>query len=142
MTAQRGRWLLLVGVLACWMVQRAVGFQAASVPSPSPSTGVITGRVVDENGQPAVGFRVQAVIRRKKWNGPYYETAVGRPDEADDRGEFRLHSLPPGQYAVAVSMPQPPPGSGPPQVVKGPEYLRTFNPGTTSLENAQPIVVA
>lgn len=135
--------LLLVSVLASPGRPHVIDAQSAQPPAP-PSTGVITGTVVDESGQPAVGMRVQAIGRLKRWNGPYYEVASGRPDETDDRGRFRLHSLPSGQYVVAVSMQsdqgrqvQRPAGS-PPAV----EYWRTYNPGTTSLADARPLVVA
>jgi len=139
MRAQMRRWLLVCLIASAEAHGGIAGSQAAQ-PAPR-STGVITGSVVDEAGLPAVGFRVQAVIRRKKWNGPYYETAIGRPDETDDRGQFRLHSLPPGQYVVTVSMPSAPPESAR-RTPGRPEYLRTFNPGTTSLADARPVAVA
>ena len=129
---------LLVCLVACAAVQDVHGSRAAQPAS--PSTGVITGNVVDEAGRPAVGFIVQAVTRRKKWNGPYYETAIGRPDETDDRGQYRLHSLPPGQYVVAVSMRSSQNASAR-QASTAPEYLRTFNPATTSLADARPVTV-
>jgi hypothetical protein len=134
--------------ISCWLLvllatyaeaQGVVGSPAPAQPA-LPSAGVMTGQVVDEAGHPAVGFIVQAVTRRKKWNGPYYEAAIGRPDETDDRGQFRLHSLTPGQYVVAVSM-RPRDRESASQTTRGPEYLRTFNPGTTSLEDAQPVAV-
>jgi hypothetical protein len=111
------------------------GLPAAQQPSPS-RTGVITGTVTDESGHPLVGARVQAVGRRKKWLGPYYEISTPSSDDSDDRGQFRLHSLPPGRYVVAVSVqtqtPAPQDGTG---------YLRTYSPGTTSLADAQSIDV-
>jgi Carboxypeptidase regulatory-like domain len=107
-----------------------------AVQTPAASTGVLIGVVTDESGTPLVGARVQAVGRRKKWAGPYYESPTGNPDESDDRGQFRLHSLPPGRYVVAVSvqskMPAQNASSG---------YMRTYNPGTTSLADAQPLAV-
>lgn len=102
------------------------------------SGGVITGHITDESGQPVVGARVQAVGRLKKWMGPYYEIPTGRPDESDDRGHFRLHSLPPGPYVVAVSIDRRQPAS---ERAATADYLRTYNPGTTSLVEAQPIAV-
>lgn len=100
--------------------------------------GVISGIVTDESGRPFVGVRVQAVSRRKKWNGPYYETPAGVADDSDDRGYFRLHSLAPGQYVVAVSVSSKPPA---PAVRETSGYLRTYNPGTLSLEAAQALDV-
>jgi carboxypeptidase family protein len=107
---------------------------AAQAPQARP-TGVIVGTVTDATGQPLVGARVQAVLRRKRWAGPYYETPVGSPDDSDDRGQFRLHSLPSGSYVVAVSITEKPPLP----VESG--YMRTYNPGTISLADARPIVV-
>lgn len=89
-------------------------------------------------GQPVVGARVQAVVRLKKWAGPYYEVPAGRPDESDDRGQFRLHSLPPGQYVVAVGVESPP---APEAQREATGYVRTDHPGTTSLTDAQAIAV-
>jgi hypothetical protein len=108
----------------------------------TPSPGVITGIVRDESGTPVVGAVVQAVVRRKKWAGPYYETPVGRPDESDDRGQFRLHSLPPASYVVAVTLPrlqpQQPAAPLPPERT---EYVRTYSPDATTLTDARPIAV-
>ena len=100
------RRLLFVCLLALAGYANGVESQVTQAPA-SPSPGVITGTVRDESGTPVVGAAVQAIVRRKRWAGPYYETKVGRPDESDDRGQFRLHSLPPGAYVVAVSL-QPP----------------------------------
>jgi hypothetical protein len=110
-----------------------MGVRAAQAPV--TATGVLTGVVTDESGNPLVGARVQAVGRRKKWAGPYYESPVGNVDESDDRGQFRLHSLPPGRYVVAVSVQS----KTAPRASSG--YLRTYNPGTTTLADAQPVVV-
>jgi hypothetical protein len=106
-----------------------------AVQTPSTPTGVLTGIVADASGTRIVGARVQAVGRAKKWIGPYYEIPTGNPDETDDRGQFRLHSLPPGRYVVAVSAQSKVPA----QASIG--YMRTYNPATTSLAEAQPIVV-
>jgi hypothetical protein len=88
--------LMLVAILVAAPRPLAIDSQSAQSPAP-PSTGVITGTVLDGSGQPVVGMRVQAIGRLKKWSGPYYEVSIGRPDETDDRGRFRLHSLPSGR---------------------------------------------
>ena len=106
-----------------------------AVQTPAAATGVLTGVVTDASGRPIVGARVQAVGRAKKWAGPYYEIPAGNQDESDDRGQFRLHSLPPGRYAVAVTVQS----NGPAQAATG--YMRTYNPATTSLADAQMIAV-
>jgi hypothetical protein len=110
-------------------------------PIPQPATtpaGAIIGTVTDEYGKPVVGARVQAVGRKKKWAGGYYEIPTGPPDDSDDRGQFRLHSLPPGQYVVAVFLPSQPPAT---DYREANEYVRTYNPRTTSLAEAEPIAV-
>jgi Carboxypeptidase regulatory-like domain len=96
-------------------------------PIPQPATtpaGAIIGTVTDESGKPVVGARVQAVGRKKKWAGGYYEIPTGPPDDSDDRGQFRLHSLPPGQYVVAVFLPSQPPAT---DYREANEYVRTYN---------------
>ena len=132
------RRLFLVCLLALAGDVSGVASLVAQAPA-SPTPGVITGIVRDESGTPVVGAVVQAVVRRKKWAGPYYETPVGRPDESDDRGQFRLHSLPPGSYVVAASLqPQRLATPVPPETT---EYVRTYSPNATALGDAQPIAV-
>ena len=74
---------------------------------------VITGRVVDEFGQPAQGARVRAQLTRMV-NGE--RTLVDVPiagamfgEVADDRGVYRLYGLPAGDYVISAS----PRNSGP-----------------------------
>jgi hypothetical protein len=68
---------------------------------------VITGRVVDEYGQPAQGARVRAQMARTV-NGervlsdlPLAGAIFGEP--ADDRGVYRLYGLPAGEYVISVT---------------------------------------
>jgi hypothetical protein len=62
--------------------------------------GTITGRVVDERGEPVVGTAVRGfsavpVAGRRQYVGSDVVTT-------DDRGEYRLANLMPGRYAVSV----------------------------------------
>jgi 5-hydroxyisourate hydrolase-like protein (transthyretin family) len=61
--------------------------------------GVISGRVADPDGKPIPGSRIAVVTR-----GP---GGVLRPFGAgvqvDDRGQYRIYNLPPGEYAVALA---------------------------------------
>ena len=63
--------------------------------------GIITGSVVDEDGEPLEGFLVQAsrATRRagSRQVGPIFDANARR---TDDRGEYRLFDLPPGSYYV------------------------------------------
>lgn len=76
--------------------------------------GVISGRVTDESGEPAAEVRVQAL--RVTGDNVF---PVGRGDATDDRGEFRLYGLEPGEYFVAAHpgqrshVPRPPGWRGP-----------------------------
>lgn len=125
------RFLLVCGLTLGSLVS-GVAFQSAPAP-----TGVITGLVTDAEGKPVVGARVQAAARFKRWVGAYYEIAVGPTDDTDDRGRFRLHSLPPGQYVVAVS----PQGTAVPTPRNSPAHRRTYHPDVQSLDAATPINV-
>ena len=67
--------------------------------------GVITGSVLDTNGSPVVGARVGAVSSLPFYDefgerafAPAGRTSLG----TDDRGEFRIWALPPGDYQIRV----------------------------------------
>jgi hypothetical protein len=70
--------------------------------------GVISGRVYDEFGHPAVGIRVQPLQYR--YNNGRRELmlapTVGFMGSTDDRGAFRIWGLRPGQYFVSAA-PEP-----------------------------------
>lgn len=64
--------------------------------------GVITGMVVDAKGQPVRGASVYA-LPRPAAGGPLRMSPNERGVRLNERGQYRLHSLPPGEYAVAVT---------------------------------------
>jgi hypothetical protein len=67
--------------------------------------GVIAGTIVDDGGEPVSGASVSAVRfqyiggQRRLTPAP----AEGSNDRTDDRGNFRLFGLPPGDYFVSAS---------------------------------------
>ena len=66
--------------------------------------GVITGQVVDAQGQPILGVAVYAMP--KPVSGPLMPLSgqvPGRQTRVDERGQYRLHGLPPGEYAVVAA---------------------------------------
>jgi hypothetical protein len=96
--------------------------------------GVISGRVRDPGGQAVSGiivsaFTVSYVNGRRSWTNY-------RSQSTDDRGEYRIFWLPPGEYYVGAT-----PRS--PGAVPGPQdlWMRTFFPGVTDPAAAVPIVV-
>jgi hypothetical protein len=60
----------------------------------------ISGTVVDEAGDPAVGVRVQAFTQMLVAGRPHFAQSVTAV--TDDRGVYRLGNLGPGAYAVGV----------------------------------------
>ena len=60
--------------------------------------GVITGTVIDSKGQPVVGIPVRAVA--KGAGSLMSMSGSSGMSETDDRGVYRIHSLPPGLYNV------------------------------------------
>jgi hypothetical protein len=63
----------------------------------------IEGTVTDENGEPLVAVTVRALPRRLIAGRALFELGfAGQTTQTDDRGMFRLGSLRPGDYIVAV----------------------------------------
>jgi hypothetical protein len=65
--------------------------------------GVISGRVTDASGQPVRGARVLALTRDEAGALQPPARTAGMTAAVDEAGRYRLHGLPPGEYAVAVS---------------------------------------
>jgi protocatechuate 3,4-dioxygenase beta subunit len=64
-------------------------------------TGVISGTVTDEIGEPVVGIGVSA-FRRTAANGQFRHSQVNSA-QTDDRGAYRFAGLGPGDYVIGVS---------------------------------------
>jgi protocatechuate 3,4-dioxygenase beta subunit len=101
---------------------------------------VITGRIVDEFGDPLSGVMV-AAVRSQVVNGQRRMMPVGRSFSTDDLGEFRMYGVQPGQYYIQATWrrmglvidPNTPAQTG---------YPVTFFPGTTDVTNAQRFTIA
>ena len=62
-----------------------------------PRGGVISGRIVDEFGEPVTDAMVSTM--RQTWlNGRRRIQTTGRIAQTNDLGQFRLYGLPPGEY--------------------------------------------
>src|SRR4051812_20915039 len=116
--------------------------------SPRQASGVISGRVVDDNGRPMRGLEVKALAFAIE-NGKRVLAAKGNAAKTNDRGEFRLFWLEPAAYYVVVSMPQL--TASPSMTIYGivgyiPSdtdsiFVTTYFPGTPEIGKAQPIEV-
>jgi protocatechuate 3,4-dioxygenase beta subunit len=113
---------------------------------------VIAGRVVDAAGEPVIDARVTAMRpgRMLLGNAPPEVAAAaariprfvpgGPGAQTNDLGEFRLHSLAPGEYVVQAA-PRPDMG-GPGTAAADTAMVATFHPDTTSPDDAQSVTVA
>jgi len=63
-------------------------------------TGSMTGRIVDEDGEPVPRVQVQA-LRSVYRNGQRVQT-ITQSVLSDDRGAYRLFWLPPGEYRISA----------------------------------------
>lgn len=65
--------------------------------------GVLTGRVLSQDGQPAVAVQVRAVRVRDGAGNRLTPSPTLRRWLTDDRGVYRIYGLDPGSYLVAVA---------------------------------------
>ncbi len=121
-----------------------------------PRGGVISGRIVDEFGDPVPDVSVTAM--RQTWMGGRRRLvpSPGRIAQTNDVGQFRIYGLPPGDYFVSSSLrggameaiefevmagaaftSQSPSASAPRS-----GYASTYYPGTPSAAEAQKVALA
>jgi protocatechuate 3,4-dioxygenase beta subunit len=118
------------------------GETVTSIDFALPRGSVIAGRVTDEFGQPLVQAQLSARRFRYTENGQRTLVLASNPPVVtDDRGEFRLFGLMPGEYIVdaglrsIASLYGAPPN--PNSFLEG--FQPTYYPGTPSAAEAQPI---
>jgi Carboxypeptidase regulatory-like domain len=103
---------------------------------------VITGRVLDEDGDPVSGIQVQAL--KQSWSRGKFRVMPLGGSGTNDLGEFRLGSLAPGKYFVAAQLFGTAAENEAP-AIPGAQQLhqvRTFFPDSTSQDTASQITVA
>jgi hypothetical protein len=103
-----------------------------------PRGGVITGRLVDEAGEPVTEAIVSA-SRYQFTRGQRRLVPVGRSDQSNDLGQYRLYGLMPGEYVVTATLRSGPMFEQRDEAVDG--YAPTYFPGTASPGDAQRIRV-
>jgi protocatechuate 3,4-dioxygenase beta subunit len=97
--------------------------------------GVITGRVLDEEGEPVTGANVQ-VSRQIYAQGRKQMSRAGA-SSTNDLGEYRVFGLAPGRYFVSADARQ-----NPMLPEAEDEYVTTWHPRTADAAAAAPIEVA
>jgi hypothetical protein len=149
----RGRYTLRVqrsGYIALTYGQRRPGEQSRplelaadevldKVDFALPRMGVISGRVVDELGDPVIGVSVWA-LRPRYFEGRRRLVPAAGSVRTDITGHYRLLSLAPGEYVVMGATRETWPLDTDPKQVLG--YAATYFPGTPAGESAQRIKVA
>jgi len=102
--------------------------------------GVVTGKIVDEFGDPVTDVSVSA-MRYTYVQGSRRLMPSGRAAQTNDIGEYRIFGLSPGQYYISAMLRN---------FMVGPTtettdrtgYAATFYPGTGNLAEAQHLTVA
>jgi hypothetical protein len=107
--------------------------ETIDVPLMMTAGAVIGGRVHDVMGQPVSNVNVEALTVVYRRGFPSLITVGAQA--TDDRGEYRLFWVPPGDYFIAVS-PRPPLRNA-----RGPQNVRTFYPSATNAGAATPLSV-
>ena len=103
--------------------------------------GVITGRILDDAGEPVAGAPVIA-LQRKRVRGQSRLTPSAHARATDDIGTYRLFGLAPGRYYLSV-LPDERHRSNVGVVNASPTRLAaTYHPSTPVAGEAQPIDVA
>ena len=98
--------------------------------------GHIAGRILDEDGAPFAGAIVEALVRR--FEGGRDVLVAAASSRTDDRGEFRLYGLPPGDYFVSAADPAFRSVATPSGVLR---YSPTFHPGVAAADRAKAVAV-
>ena len=81
-------------------IQLAEGQKLEKANITLPKGSVVTGVVIDENGEPSPGTAVR-VMRYVMRTGERTLQSAGQ-DQTDDRGMYRIYGLQPGEYIVSA----------------------------------------
>ncbi len=111
----------------------AAGQDVDSVVLRLTPTGVITGHVTNERDEPMPGVLIQAM--KATFRSGHREFSDARTGFTDDRGEYRVWGLAPGQYYLKATNPRVwERGSSAAQV-----YVPTFYPGVLDAAQSQAV---
>jgi hypothetical protein len=99
-------------------------------------TAVIRGRIRDASGQFASNVQVEALVIAYPNGLPSLMTALSKA--SDDRGEYRLYGMPPGDYYIGAT-PRPP--SAIAALAGGDRSVKTFYPNEFDISRATKITI-
>lgn len=105
-----------------------------------PHGSVVTGRILDDFGDPAADVQVIA-MRYQYIQGRRRLTPAGRASMTNDLGEFRIFGLPPGQYYLSATLR----GMGMMMDASSDDrsgYAPTYYPGTPNAAEAQRVTIS
>ena len=137
-------------------VSVSAGQQVTNITITMMPQGIVSGKVVDEDGNGQPGARIEAFLERSvRGKGQVFRAGQ---TNADKSGDYSLRGLPPGKYYLAAELPGKPSSkiaapTGQPSTTKAapaenvaspPENLqlvRTYYPKSLDLDNAVPVDV-
>ena len=100
--------------------------------------GVMTGKVMDDEGAPLVARHVQLyTVNEQGQKGNYRGPFAYEMGETDDRGVYRIYGLPPGRYIISAGGV----GGGDPIRGGGGKFALTYHPDTTDETQARVIEI-
>ena len=102
-----------------------------------PRGAVITGRVLDEFGEPLPDAMV-SVQRYQNMGGQRRLVSAGRMATTNDIGEYRIFAIPPGQYYLSATL-RPMGMIGDNDDRSG--YAPTYFPGTANIAESQRVAI-
>jgi len=102
-----------------------------------PRGAIVTGRVLDEFGEPLPDAMV-SLQRYQNVGGQRRLVSAGRMSTTNDIGEYRLFSIPPGQYYLSATLR---PMGMPADNDDRSGYAPTYFPGTSNIAEAQRVTV-
>jgi protocatechuate 3,4-dioxygenase beta subunit len=103
-----------------------------------PRGGIVTGRVLDEFGEPLPDTMV-SMQRYQNFNGQRRLVPAGRTAMTNDIGEYRLFAIPPGQYYLSATLRSMGGMMGDSDDRSG--YAPTYFPGTSNVAEAQKVTI-
>jgi Carboxypeptidase regulatory-like domain len=115
-------------------VELAEGAVLQNVDFALPLGGVVTGRVVDEMGEAIA--QVSVSLARRRYVDGERQLVAQSGSSTDDRGEFRIFGVPPGDYVMIATFDAMPFGSR-----DRVRYVPTYYPGTPIANEAQHVTV-